>query len=140
MINDIKSAIVYKLRDIFPLITKRYTDDNIPQSFAKPSFYITVIDQDHEKRMSTRYKGLISFDVAYFSDKGIAEIKSDCLSKQEVLLREFDLIGTESKFWVLNKNARTTDNVLHMTFDIRYSEMKTEVNNPMQTQVTNTTL
>jgi hypothetical protein len=140
MINDIKSAIVYKLRDTFPLITKRYTDDNIPQNFARPSFFVSVIDQDHEKRINTKYKGLLGFDVAYFSDKGMTDIKSDCLAKQEILLREFDLIGTANKFRVLNKNARITDNVLHMTFDVYYSEMKVEPRIPMQTQATNTNL
>lgn len=137
MINDIKSAIVYKLRDAFPLITKRYTDDNIPQNFAKPSFFVSVIDQEYDKRMNSKYKGLLSFDVAYFSDKGVTEIKSDCLAKQEVLLREFDLVGT---YRIKNKNARTTDNVLHMTFDVKYSEMKVQTSVPMQTQTTNTSL
>jgi hypothetical protein len=137
MINEIKSAIVYKLRDVFPLITKRYTDDNIPQDFKKPSFYVTVIDQDHKKRLNTKYKSLLSFDVAYFSDKGVAEIKSDCLAKQEVLLREFDIVGT---YRIKNKNARITDNVLHVTFDVNYSEMKAETRIPMQAQTTNTSL
>jgi len=137
MISEIKSAIVYKLKELYPLIINRYTDDNVPQNFKKPSFFVSVIDQEYDKRMNAKYKGLISFDVAYFSDKGVAEIKSDCLAKQEVLLREFDLVGT---YRIKNKNARITDNVLHMTFDVNYSEMKVETGIPMQTQTTNTTI
>lgn len=137
MINEIKSAIVYKLKDIFPLITKRYTDDNVPQNFAKPSFFVSVIDQEYGKRLNIKYKGLLSYDVAYFSDKGVSDIKSDCLAKQEVLLREFDLVGT---YRIKNKNARITDNVLHMTFDVNYSEMKVETPVPMQSQTTTTNL
>ena len=134
MISDIKSAIVYKLKDLYPLV-KRYTDD-IPQNFGKPSFVVFEIDQDYNKRLNYKYKSRISFDVAYFSDKGTADIKSDCQAVQETLLQGFDIIGTTSKFWVLNKNARITDNVLHMTFDVNYSEIKVETSMPMQTQQT----
>ncbi|MDF2486726.1 MAG: hypothetical protein K0R46_2894, partial [Herbinix sp.] len=39
MINDIKSAIVYKLKELYPdeaRKIRRYTDD-IPQDFKKPA-------------------------------------------------------------------------------------------------------
>lgn len=140
MIAKIKQAIVYTLIESFPMITTRYTDDNIPQNFSKPSFFTSVIDQDYEKRLNIKNKGLLSFDVAYFSAEEISKIKSDCLVKQEDLLREFDLIGTVNKFRVLNKNARITDNVLHMTFDVNYSELKVESKIPMRTQETNTNI
>lgn len=138
MISDIKSAIVFKLKELYPS-HKRYTDD-IPQNFGKPSFVVFVIDHDYDKRLNTKYKSRISFDVAYFSDKAASSIKADCLTVQEVLLREFNLIGTTNKFRVLNKNARITDNVLHMTFDIEYSDIKTESVIKMQTQETNTSI
>ena len=136
MISDIKSAIVYKLKDTFPLITKRYTDD-IPQKFTPPAFVIFQIDQDYSKRLNTKYNGRVSFDVAYFSDKEPTDIKSDCQSVQEALLRAFDYFGTTNIFKALNKNARITDNVLHMTFDVNYSEIVVETQIPMQTQTTN---
>jgi hypothetical protein len=138
MISDIKSAIVYKLKELYPNYT-RYTDD-IPQKFTPPAFVIFEIDQDYSKRLNTKNKGRISFDVACFSEKGPADIKSDCQATQEVLLQGFDLIGTTSKFRVLSKNARITDNVLHMTFDINYSEMKVEGGTLMQSQETNTNI
>ena len=136
MISDIKSAIVYKLKDNFPLITKRYTDD-IPQKFTTPAFVIFQIDQDYRKRLNSKNNGKISFDVSYFSDKAITEIKSDCQIVQESLLREFDLIGT---FRAINKNATIVDNVLHFTFDVKYSEMRVEIGTSMQTQTTTTNI
>jgi hypothetical protein len=139
MINDIKSAIVYKLKELYPDETRkirRYTDD-IPQDFKKPAFVIFEIDHDYEKRLNSKYNARISFDVAFFSDKGTPDIKSDCFVIQEILLRGFDYFGA---FKALNKNARITDNVLHMTFDVNYSEMKVETGIPMQTQATNTTI
>lgn len=138
MISDIKNAIVYKLKELYP-DCKRYTDD-IPQKFTKPAFVIFEIDHDYAKRLNAKYNGRISFDVAYFSDKPSQEIKSDCLTIQETLLREFNLIGTTNKFRVLNKNARITDNVLHMTFDVNYSEVNTTTEAKMKTQTTNTNL
>lgn len=121
--------------DLYPRFT-RYIDD-IPQNFKKPSFVILTIDQDYSKRLNTKYKSRIGFDIAYFSDKPITEIKSDCLAVQEILLREFDYFGA---FKALNKNARITDNVLHMTFDVNYSEIKIEDQIPMQAQTTNTNI
>ncbi len=154
MISDIRNAIVYKLKGLYPTC-KRYADD-IPQKFTTPAFVVFEIDQDYSKRHNTKYNGRISFDVAYFSDKPAPEIKSDCLAKQETLLRGFDYITsykevvdekTEEKSLVanqtykaINKNARIVDNVLHMTFDVKYSETKVTTEVQMQTHETNTNL
>ena len=131
MVNSVRQAIVDKLLGLYP-VNKVYTDD-IPQNFKKPSFIIYLIDQNYGKRMNIKFKSLLSFDVAYYSNKGVTEIKSDCQNMQLALFRAFDLMGT---YRVLNKNAETVDNVLHFTFDINYSEMKVEIGTPMQTQTT----
>lgn len=139
MVNDIRSTIKAKLKELYPddaRKIRRHTDD-IPQNFIKPAFVIFEIDQDYKKRLNTKYNSRISFDIAYFSDKPSYEVKSDCLEVQETLLRGFDYFG---QFKALNKNARITDNVLHMTFDVNYSEMKVEPRIPMQQQQTNTNI
>jgi len=128
MINDVKQAIANKLLDLHPGYT--VYDEDIPQNFRQPSFLITLTDQDYSKRISNKYKSLLSFDIAYFSDKKPTEIKNDCYEVQENLLRGLDLIGS---FRVQNKQANITDNVLHITFDINYSEIKVETFNKMDT-------
>lgn len=133
MINSVKQAIVDKLLEIYPKHT--IYDEDIPQNFKKPSFLITLVDQDYNKRLNNKYKSLISFDVAYFSDKRTTEIKEDCLRIQLNLFRGFDLIGT---YRVLDKQATIVDNVLHFTFDITVSEMREEAFIKMQKQETNT--
>lgn len=153
MISDIRNAIVYKLKELYPEC-KRHTDD-IPQKFTKPAFVIFNVDQDYYKRLNNKYRGRITFDVSYFSDKSTPSIKSDCFEKQETLLRGFDYITSYKTinkgkpdealmpneiYRVTNKNARVTDNVLHMTFDVNYSEMKVEDKVLMQTQETNTNI
>jgi hypothetical protein len=136
MISSIKAAIVAKLKELYPLI-RRYTDDDIPQNFAKPSFYLSVFDQEYGNLLKNRHKGVISFDLAYHSDKELATIKSDCLLKQEELLRGLNLIGI---FRASNKNARITDNVLHITFDVHYREKVIDNSEQMQSQTTNTNI
>ena len=136
MINEIRQAIINKLAELCPSVTRRYLDD-VPQNFKPAAFMLSVYEQDHNKRLNIKYKSIVSFDLAYFSDKGAADIKSDCLAKQEILLRGFDLVGT---FRVLNKQARITDNVLHLMFDIEYSEMIPVSDPLMQAKQTKTNL
>lgn len=135
MVRVVKSAIVSKLKVLYP--TYNIYDEDVPQKFKTPSFMLSLINQDYTKRLDVKYSGLLSFDLAYFSDKAITETKVDCLEKQQTILRAFDLVGT---FRVLNKQANIADNVLHITFDVRYSEIKNIEEIKMQKQETNTNL
>lgn len=135
MISSVKQAIVDKIAETYPGYT--IYDEDVPQKFKKPSFLITLINQDYSKRLNSKFKSLVSFDIAYFSHKDITETKEDCLNVQLKLLRTFDLVGT---YRALNKQATIVDNVLHFTFDINYSEMSEESYIKMQKQQTNTTL
>jgi hypothetical protein len=135
MINEIKQAIAQKIHEQYPSAT--IYDEDIPQNFKTPSFLVTVIEQSYGKRLANKYNSTVSFDVAYFSDKGQNEIKSDCQAVQVNLLRAFDLVGT---FRAQNLQATIVDNVLHITFDVSYSELKIEEFAKMQTQTTNTNL
>ncbi|MGI5912657.1 MAG: phage tail terminator family protein [Syntrophomonadaceae bacterium] len=134
MINDIKQAIAQKIHEQYP--SAAIYDEDIPQNFKTPSFLVTVIEQNYGKRLDNKYNSTVSFDVAYFSDKEKNETKSDCQAVQVNLLRAFELVGT---FRVQNLQATIVDNVLHITFDVRYSEIKTGEEIPkMQDQATNT--
>lgn len=134
MISDIKQAIAQKILELYPEAT--VYDEDIPQNFKTPSFLVTVIEQNYGKRLANKYNSTVSFDVAYFSNKGKNEIKSDCQAVQVNLLRAFDLMGG---FRAQSLQATIVDNVLHITFDVRYSEIKTGEEIPkMQDQVTNT--
>ena len=121
MINEIKQAIVNELAQLYTGYT--IYDEDIPQNFKTPSFLITLIDQDYNKRINTKFRSSISFDIAYFSNKDVTEIRNDCYDIQIQLFREFDLIG---EYRVLNKQAVITDKVLHFTCDINYSEIMDE--------------
>ena len=150
MINEIKQAIAQKILELYPTAT--IYDEDIPQNFKTPSFLVTVIEQSYSKRLDNKYNSTITFDVAYFSDKGKNEIKSDCQEVQVNLLRAFDLMGgfraqsllrafdLMGTFRAQSLQATIVDNVLHITFDVSYSELKIEEFAKMQTQTTNTNL
>ncbi len=135
MINEIKQAIVNKLLELYPGYT--IYDEDMPQDFSRQSFLISITNQSYGKRFDNKYKSSVSFDIAYFSNKDAEEIITDCRDVQMSLLRNFDLAG---QYRALNKKATITDNVLHFTFDINYSEIKTEVSEKMQKQETNTNI
>jgi hypothetical protein len=165
MISEVKQAIVNKLLELYST-ANGYTiyDEDIPQNFKRPSFLVTVIEQSYDKRLHNTYKSTVSFDLAYFSDKNKNDVKSDCQEVQVNLLRGFDIISTykivveepeepeepeeepeetlvpDKNFRVLNKNAQIIDNVLHLTFDVNYSESKVEESTEMQEQTTTTNL
>lgn len=138
MISSVKQAIVNKLSELYPS-SDGYTiyDEDIPQNFMKPSFLITLKDQNYSKRMNVKFKSLLSFDLTYFSNKEVTGIKADCLEVELTLFRGFDIIDT---YRVLNKHATITDNVLHLTFDVNYSEINATVETKMQQLQTNTNL
>ena len=134
MINDIIQAIADELAQLYPECEIR--TDNIPQRFNPPLFLIKLIDQEYQNRIYGK-GGNVAFDIAYFSDKGAQKIMGDCREVQENLLRNFDAIGT---FRATGKNARTVDNVLHLTFNVKYSEIKITDYTAMKNQQTNTKL
>lgn len=129
MINSIKQEIVDKLLNLYPVGCTIY-DEDITQDFKTHSFLIKLTNQNYSKRMNGKFKSILSFDVAYFSDKVEAEVKGDCLEVQLTLFRSFDLINNR----IINKRSTITDNVLHFTFDVQYSEMNQQENIKMQQQ------
>jgi len=134
MISDAKAAIVNKLKELYPTGYVIY-DEVLPETISTPAFLIRIASQSYNKRFNNKYTNELSFDVAYYSNLTTARV--DCVSIQENLLHAFDLIST---YKVRNKNAKITDNVLHFTFDIRYSEFIAEELILMQQQQINTNL
>lgn len=132
MTDDIIAAIEARLKTFCPTVYRFYC----PQKFKTPSFLISVTDQDYGRLLRGAFTGKLSLDLQYFSGAKAVDLKAiraDCVSMQETLLRGFNLIG---RFRCVNKDVRITDNVLHFTFDIKYSERVT-VTDPQMKSVTN---
>lgn len=135
MINSLKQAIKDKLAVLYP--AAKIYDEELPTSLERPSFFIALTKQEYKKLIGNKYKSVLSFEIAYYSDKATVDLKTDCLEKQLQLFRAFDLLNTVR---VINKQANITESVLHFTFEMSYSEMIVENDPVMQTQTTNTNL
>ncbi|HAY3897742.1 TPA: hypothetical protein JRS25_003685 [Escherichia coli] len=117
MVSSINDEVKNKLLSIYPDIT--IYDEKVPQKFKTPSFFISIYDQDYEKRLNTKYGSTISYDVSYFPNEEYNK-NNEMYLVQENLLREFRDLGT---FRALSIRANITDDVLHIIFDVKYSEM-----------------
>ena len=134
MISDVKTAIINQLGELFPS-GYRFYDEIVPEDASKPYFLISLLVQTYNKRFNRTYSGVLSMDITYDSNQ--TNIKPDCINIMERLQREFDFAGN---YRLKNKTAKITDNVLHFTFDIQYSEVKEEQYTQMQQQTINTKL
>jgi hypothetical protein len=117
MVSDINKAIKDKLLSLYPDIT--IYDEKVPQKFKTPSFFISIYDQDYEKRLNTKYRSTVSYNIAYFPNEEYSK-NNEMYLVQENLLRELNIIGS---YRTINKKANITDDVLHILFDIKYSEI-----------------
>jgi hypothetical protein len=121
MIVEIKQAIVFKIKELYPTAT--IYDEQIPQGFDDGSFFIDIIDVSRKKLLENKAKGALSVDLSYFpSDTEETDIRNECNLIGENLLREFDLVGG---FRISEKTYTITDDVLHVQFKVKYREIKT---------------
>lgn len=129
MIREMKEVIKNTLTDTFKSFT--IYDEKLPEIYEAPSFVIMVTNQDYSKRINNRYKNVVSFEITYFSNQDITNLKADCFEVHQTLVRAFDMIRT---YRVINKKSSIADNVLHFTFDIETFEKKVEETVKMQDQ------
>lgn len=117
MIVNINKAIIRKLSSLYPNIT--IYDEKIPQQFETPSFFISTYDQEYSKRIANKYNSTVSYDICYFPNEFYKN--NEMYNVRTILLRELrDL----EEFRAINIKANITDEVLNITFDIKYSEIK----------------
>lgn len=117
MIVNINKAIAKKLLGLYPNIT--IYDEKVPQNFKTPSFFISTYDQDYNKRLNNKYKSTINYDISYFPNDVYKN--NEMYEVRTTLLRE---IRDLDEFRAFNIKSNITDDVLHIMFDVNYSEMK----------------
>lgn len=117
MIVDINKAIAKKLLSLYPNTT--IYDEKVPQNFKTPSFFILTYDQDYNKRLNNKYKSTINYDISYFPNDIYKN--NEMYEVRTTLLRE---IHDLDEFRALNIKSNITDDVLHIMFDVNYSEIK----------------
>lgn len=132
MTDEMMAAAETKLKTLDPAAAV-YRHDR-PKESRTPCFVISVTGQSCGRLLAGAFAGKLSLDIQYVSDAADSgAVRADCVAVQETLLREFQLLG---RFRCIGKNAQITDNILHFTFDVKYSE-RAAVTGPQMNSVTN---
>lgn len=130
MINKLYEAVAAGLKAVKECPVYR---EDVPQKFKRPSFLVTIYDQDPSRGINGRLKNSVSMDVLYFPESR-TDLQEECWNIGQDLTREFMLPG----FKIKNRNLKIEDQVLHFMFDVDYQEYREPDHTPMQTMDQNT--
>lgn len=132
MVNKLYEAVAAGLKEVKECVIYR---EDVPQKFKRPSFLVTIYDQNPSRGINGRLKNSVSLDVLYFPEnQSRAELQEECWSVGQDLTREFFLSG----FKIKNRNLKIEDQVLHFMFDVDYREYLETADAQMQTMTQNT--
>ncbi len=128
MINELYQGVNAGLKLVKDCTVYR---EEVPQNFKKPSFLVTIYEQNPSRGINGRLKNEVNMDILYFPEnRGKAELQEECWSVGQVLSREFAVPG----FKIRNRNLKIEDYVLHFMFDVNYREYKDIPGVKMRTQ------
>ncbi len=132
MINKLYKSISVGLKAVKNCTIYR---EDVPQNFRKPSFMVTIYQQNPSQGINHRLKNEVNLDVLYFPEnKGKAELQEECWAVGQALSRELSVPGFKMK----NRNLKIEDDVLHFLFDVGYREFQEDPTPAMQTLSQNT--
>ncbi len=128
MINELYQGVNAGLKLVKDCTVYR---EEVPQNFKKPSFLVTIYEQNPSRGINGRLKNEVNMDILYFPEnRGKAELQEECWSVGQALSREFAVPG----FKIRNRNLKIEDYVLHFMFDVDYREYKDIPGVKMRTQ------
>ncbi len=134
MINELYKSISAGLKAVKDCTIYR---EDVPQNFRKPSFMVTIYEQNPSRGINRRLKNEVNLDVLYFPEnKGKAELQEECWTVGQALSRELAVPGFKMK----NRNLKIEDDVLHFLFDVEYREFQEDSTSAMQTMSQNTNM
>ncbi|MBM7868873.1 hypothetical protein JOC70_000342 [Clostridium pascui] len=132
-INELRAGINKVLNDNLPNIP--IYNEKIEQGFAKPCFFIEVLNSEQYKELNRRYKKSISFNIQYFSDK--AEINSDFNDIADKLYQVLEYVNIYNKLFRANKMThKVVEGVLHFMLQFNYHVIKTSEEEPKMNKLT----
>ena len=128
MINELYQGVNAGLKLVKDCTVYR---EEVPQNFKKPSFLVTIYEQNPSWGINGRLKNEANMDILDFPEnRGKAELQEECWSVGQALSREFAVPG----FKIRNRNLKIEDYVLHFMFDVDYREYKDIPGVKMRTQ------
>lgn len=122
MVESLYKAIAAECRSSVPELKKIYRD-NIPQNMEFPCILVEIVETTAKRRLSERQRIKQNFDVQYFPGNESENRRKECEKVKQKMLRRFDVVSADGiSFYVKNKNASIVDDVLHLLFDVTYTE------------------
>lgn len=122
MVESLYKAIAAECRSSVPELKKIYRD-NIPQNMEFPCILVEIMETTANRRLSERQRIKQNFDVQYFPGDESENRRKECEKVKQKMLRRFDVVSADGiSFYVRNKNASIVDDVLHLLFDVTYTE------------------
>lgn len=122
MVESLYKAIAAECRSSVPELKKIYRD-NIPQNMEFPCILVEIVETTAKRRLSERQRIKQNFDVQYFPDDESENRRKECEKVKQEMLRRFDVISADGiSFYVRSKSASIVDDVLHLMFDVTYTE------------------
>ena len=122
MVESLYKAIAAECRSSVPELKKIYRD-NIPQNMEFPCIFVEIVETTAKRRLSERQRIKQNFDVQYFPDDESENRRKECEKVKQKMLRRFDVISADGiSFYVRSKSASIVDDVLHLMFDVTYTE------------------
>lgn len=123
-IDTLYKAIAAECRGTIPELAKIYRD-NIPQNAELPFVLVLIVDTDVNRSLAGRQRVKQSFDVQYFPGCDIQDRRKECEKIKQEMYRRFDVISADDiSFYVREKSANVTDDVLHFLFSVTYIEYR----------------
>ena len=124
MVESLYKAIAAECRSSVPELKKIYRD-NIPQNMEFPCILVEITETTANRRLSERQRIKQNFDVQYFPGDESENCRKECEKVKQEMLRGFDVISADGiSFYVKEKNANVTDDVLHLLFSVSYVEYR----------------
>lgn len=122
MVESLYKAIAAECRSSVPELKKIYRD-NIPQNMEFPCILVEIVETTARRRLSERQRIKQNFDVQYFPGDESENRRKECEKVKQEMLRRFDVISADGiSFYVRSKSASIVDDVLHLMFDVTYTE------------------
>lgn len=122
MVESLYKAIAAECRSSVPELKKIYRD-NIPQNMEFPCILVEIVETTAKRRLSERQRIKQNFDVQYFPGDESENRRKECEKVKQEMLRRFDVISADDiSFYVRSKSASIVDDILHLMFDVTYTE------------------
>lgn len=114
--NDVISIISYTISKDFS--NHEIYKEEVPQNMETPSFFISLVNSEHDKLLNNRYKKEFNIVIRYFTDK-TDNTYQDMYSVADKLTEIVELMEYDNKV-IKGKNIdyKIQNNLLHFYFDV----------------------